>query len=323
MKSLEEIKEIKRNVEIDLLSIPGVNGVGIGYKQVGGQSTDELSIHVYVDKKRRNVSNIERIPSHIQGIPTDVIERETTAVPYSMDYLQKHTTAFEVIKKILSNNKLGEELVNATRKEDMAALHELMLKNNILASDKEIFEALEIYTKMKSAFKQKDEKSADDIATPVKYDPTRVFIVHGHDDGSKFALQEILRELGLEPIILHTKANAGKTIVEKFEEHAANVGYAFVLLTPDDEGRERFEDTTVIKSRNKEEELKSRARQNVILELGYFMGKLGRDRVCCIYKGEMDIPSDISGVAHLSYERKIDDCYRDIIRELREAHYEI
>jgi Equine arteritis virus serine endopeptidase S32 len=81
MKSLDEIRRIKTNAESELFNIPGVNGVGIGYKKVGGQDTDEMSIRVYVNKKK-NVPDNEQIPSEISGVKTDVIEREGTAVPY-------------------------------------------------------------------------------------------------------------------------------------------------------------------------------------------------------------------------------------------------
>jgi len=71
----------------------------------------------------------------------------------------------------------------------------------------------------------------------------------------------------------------------------------------------------------KNSELKPRARQNVILELGYFMGKLGRNRVCCIYKGDIETPSDIGGIAHLSYSNKVEECYRGLIKELKVLGY--
>lgn len=115
----------------------------------------------------------------------------------------------------------------------------------------------------------------------------KVFIVHGHDDSSKNELASFLYKVGLTPIVLHEQPNQGKTVVEKFEQYASDVGYAFVLLTPDDVGGKS------------KEELKSRARQNVVLELGYFMGKLGRERVCGLYKGSVEIPSDVLGVLYL------------------------
>jgi predicted nucleotide-binding protein len=114
-------------------------------------------------------------------------------------------------------------------------------------------------------------------------DLTKVFIVHGHDEGAREAVARFLERLGLKPIILHEQANQGRTVIEKVENHG-NVSFAIVLLTPDDEGGK------------KGEVLKPRARQNVLLELGYFIGRLGRKHVCALKRGELDIPSDFAGV---------------------------
>ncbi|MBJ9756647.1 TIR domain-containing protein [Burkholderia cepacia] len=111
----------------------------------------------------------------------------------------------------------------------------------------------------------------------------RVFVVHGHDGEARETVARFLTKLGFEPIILHEQANQGRTIIEKFEAHG-DVGFAVVLLTPDDEGRV------------KGGELQSRARQNVVLELGYFIGKLGRGKVCALKRGELELPSDYLGV---------------------------
>jgi predicted nucleotide-binding protein len=141
-------------------------------------------------------------------------------------------------------------------------------------------------------------------------DPKKVFIVHGHDDGSKNELASFLYRLGLTPIILHEHPNEGRTVVEKFEDYASEVRYAFVLLTPDDVGGK---DKT---------ELKPRARQNVVLELGYFMGKLGRNRVCGLYKEGIEIPSDVLGVLYLEYQ-ELSERHFDIVQELGRAGYNI
>jgi hypothetical protein len=97
----------------------------------------------------------------------------------------------------------------------------------------------------------------------------KVFIVHGHDGGTKESVARFIQTIGLQPIILHEQPNSGRTIIEKFEV-AADVGFAVVLLTADDVGA----------SAKKPNESRPRARQNVIMELGYFMGKLSRRRVC-------------------------------------------
>lgn len=112
----------------------------------------------------------------------------------------------------------------------------------------------------------------------------KVFIVHGHDEATLYKVARVIDQLDLEPIILHEQADRGKTIIEKFESNS-EVGFAIVLLTPDDLGKSKNAD-----------EYSLRARQNVILELGYFMGKIGRDRVCALKLDNVEIPSDIFGV---------------------------
>jgi hypothetical protein len=113
-----------------------------------------------------------------------------------------------------------------------------------------------------------------------------VFVVHGHDEGLRSEVCLLLERLRLHPIVLFEQADKGRTIIEKFEDHS-NVTYAVVLITPDDEGGLRGCS-----------ELKPRARQNVIFELGFFYGKLGRQNVCAILKEGVEFPSDIQGVIY-------------------------
>jgi len=123
------------------------------------------------------------------------------------------------------------------------------------------------------------EEPAEAIAPSKK-----VFIVHGHAEAAREAVARFLEQLGLKPIILHEHPNQGRTVIEKFEAHA-DVGFAVVLLTPDDEGGRPGG------------EQRPRARQNVILELGYFIGRLGRGQVCALKAGNLELPSDILGIA--------------------------
>jgi predicted nucleotide-binding protein len=113
----------------------------------------------------------------------------------------------------------------------------------------------------------------------------KVFIVHGHDDAAKEAVARYLGGIGFEPIILHEQINRGGTIIEKFETHSAKAGFAVILLTPDDEGHAVNGGPAV-----------KRARQNVILEWGYFIGALGRERVCALKKRDVELPSDAIGI---------------------------
>lgn len=111
----------------------------------------------------------------------------------------------------------------------------------------------------------------------------RVFVVHGHDEGARETVARFLMQLAFEPIILHEQANRGGTVMEKIETYG-DVGFAVVLLTPDDEGS--------VKGGKPE----PRVRQNVLLELGYFLGRLSRDKVCALKRGTVEIPSDFAGV---------------------------
>lgn len=136
-----------------------------------------------------------------------------------------------------------------------------------------------------------------------------VFIVHGRNAGPKEAVARFLEKLDLKPIILHEQANSGRTVIEKIEAFG-NVGFAVVLLTPDDFGGLAGEDP------------KPRPRQNVVMELGYFLGKLGRGKVCTLALGEMDLPSDWRGVIDEPY----DDLGRwkfTLARELKAAGYPV
>lgn len=119
-------------------------------------------------------------------------------------------------------------------------------------------------------------------------DPGRtVFIVHGHDDSAKLAAARFLEKLDLRPVILHEQPNQGKTIIEKLEGHT-NVDFAIVLLTPDDMAHPVSDPTRKA----------LRARQNVMFELGLFIGLLGRKRVCALYRGDVEIPPSGAGGPH-------------------------
>ncbi len=120
----------------------------------------------------------------------------------------------------------------------------------------------------------------------------KVFLVHGHDSEVKETVARFIEKLGLDPIILHEQPNQGRTVIEKFETSSSGVAFAVVLLTPDDLGS----------AANASSELQSRARQNVILELGYFLGRLGRTRVCALHKGGVELPSDFQGVIYIEFD---------------------
>lgn len=146
----------------------------------------------------------------------------------------------------------------------------------------------------------------------------KVFIVHGHDEAAKNELEIMLRDMGLEPVILHRQVDSGRTIIEKFEDHA-DVGYAFILMTPDEIAYLVSEDAKPDEQRKKE----PRARPNVIWEFGYFVGRLGRKRTCCIHRGNMTMPSDLNGLVYKAFNKTIEELGWAIRKELLALGYKL
>lgn len=137
-----------------------------------------------------------------------------------------------------------------------------------------------------------------------------IFIVHGHDDRAKLDVARTISQLGLNPIILSEQPNQGQTIIEKFELHS-NVGFAVILLTCDDVGKGKTES-----------EDKFRARQNVVLEMGYFIGKLGRSKVFPLHESGLELPSDLHGILYVPLD--IPGAWKlRLARELKAAGYSI
>jgi hypothetical protein len=138
----------------------------------------------------------------------------------------------------------------------------------------------------------------------------RVFVVHGHDGEAREMVARFLSKMRLDPVILHEQANRGRTIIEKVEANS-DVGFAVILLSPDDVGRSV-----------KDTELEPRARQNVLLELGYFIAALGRENVCALKRGELVIPSDFFGVIWTDFD-DAGGWKQGLARELSAAGYHI
>jgi predicted nucleotide-binding protein len=138
-----------------------------------------------------------------------------------------------------------------------------------------------------------------------------ILLVHGRDEAAKASLLEFLEKLGLRPLVLHEQPDGGRSLVEKFEEFS-NILFAIILITPDD----------IAAPRLKPKEKQVRVSQNVIFELGYLMGKLGRRRVCALYKEEVEIPSDYSGTVYIPMDPR--GGWRLLIaKEIKQAGIEV
>jgi predicted nucleotide-binding protein len=137
-----------------------------------------------------------------------------------------------------------------------------------------------------------------------------VLVVHGHNDEAKQAVARFIEQLDLHPVIVHEQPSRGRTIIEKFES-CSNVGFAVVILTRDD-----------VAGPNGAGDQSFRARQNVVFEMGYCIGKLGRNRVCALHEDGVELPSDMSGVVYVSYD-SLGAWKLQLAKEIRAAGIEI
>jgi len=140
--------------------------------------------------------------------------------------------------------------------------------------------------------------------------PNRVFVVHGRNEAARSAVVGHLRALGLEPIVLHDQPNMGRHLLTKFIQEAELVTFAVVVMTDDDVGGVT------------ETELAPRARQNVILELGYFIAHLGQERVCALITPGLETPSDFDGIVYIRMDDR-DRWRQELVRELHAAEMPI
>ena len=147
---------------------------------------------------------------------------------------------------------------------------------------------------------------------PARIFGNKIFIVHGHEEAAKHKIARFIHDLDLTVTILDEQPNKGQTLIDKFEEHADEVGFAIVLLTADDIGAPK----------GKPNDQAPRARQNVILELGYFLCGLGRERVCVLYEEGVELPSDIHGLSYVSLD-SADGWKLRLAKEMREVGFTI
>jgi predicted nucleotide-binding protein len=161
---------------------------------------------------------------------------------------------------------------------------------------------------LRSESEEDEEEKTIKISSEKKFN--KVFIVHGHNGEVKSRTARFIEKLGFEAIILHEKASRGKTIIEKIEYYT-DVNFAIVLYTPDDLGN------TVELA--KKEDLKLRARQNVVFEHGYLMAKIGRENVVALVSDSLELPNDISGVVYVSNDK----WEMDIANEMSTVGYDV
>ncbi|WP_245967261.1 TIR domain-containing protein [Ulvibacterium marinum] len=174
----------------------------------------------------------------------------------------------------------------------------------------EVEKAFEKHKQLKLPEKEVITSTRLKRASNTKKNKKDIFIVHGHNEELKEKVARTIEKLKLSPVILHEQSNEGQTIIEKFEKHS-NVNFAVILLTYDDFGN--------VKSDNNHNK---RARQNVILELGYFIAKIGRENVMPLYEKGVELPSDISGVLYTLIDESENWKFR-LVKELKSAGFKV
>ncbi len=142
-----------------------------------------------------------------------------------------------------------------------------------------------------------------------------VFVVYGHDQAAKTQLEALLRRWNLTPLFLDQLPSEGQTVIEKLEKYTGQAQYAIVLATPDDEGHRT----------GQPDEKAFRVRQNVVLELGMVLARLGRSRVAILLKGQhtMERPSDIGGLIYIPFDSNVEETRVPLAQEMNKSGYNI
>ena len=232
--------------------------------------------------------------SFFESIPNNDNISAGQLIPYFMYYLHnsnKEFVAANDIRKCFSMLKIKPYsnitswLTNNSKKKDSLVISEKAGFTLSRLAMKDIQYKL-LNPAMKEGKETKQENQDDK-----KVNKKKVFIVHGHDELAREQAARFVEREDYEAIILHEKASGGKTIIEKIEKYS-DVSFAIILYTPCDIGCDRNQTKT-----------NNRARQNVVFEHGFLIGKLGREKVCALVKDGVETPGDISGVVYIKMDK--------------------
>lgn len=320
-KILKKINEIINNDRFELKNINGMYKISslkklnINNKLEKKESKMYYSIYIKT-KKNKEYTNLD-IASK-EEIISDYIEPYMNNKSFIIDgtFLKKDDIEQILVKE--TDFSLKEE-AKKKRKKDIESniLCMTVSYEDIVMCDKDLGNNIE-----KKLLKEVDkideerrikEETDNRKISENKKRGNKVFIVHGHDNGLKQEVARFVEKLGLEVIILHEQSNNGKTLIEKLEEYAAEIGYAIILYTPCDKG---------FSNKDGEKTIKDRARQNVVFEHGYFIGKLEREYVIAIKKDSVEEPSDLSGIIYLSYDEK-GAWKTELVKEMNNAGFNL
>ena len=241
--------------------------------------------HVYIESNDPRARCFERDRTDLSELKEDVILPYLKGDQFHFDgyFLDKS----KVDRILIIESDISYEEYSIQKQHSVCPA----MYRDILANDK-YFKDITIRIRKECESQIQEDTSKPEAPTPnitqAPMDTSQVFIVHGHDKLARLEVANFIKSLGLKDIVLNEQASSGKTIIEKIEEYT-NVGFGIVLYTPCDLGA----------SQEKKDELKARARQNVVFEHGYLIGKIGRENVCALVKGDIETPTDISGVVYI------------------------
>ena len=241
--------------------------------------------------------------------------RQSTAPDLEFDHLMKLWAEFNHWRnnnRMWLGNYLGRQIrreyeeIQETWERDDGGFHKSDFMSNILPWEISTLES--IHDRLPSLLSDHEAKASGSRASR----DAPIFIVHGSDTlRAESVAHTVASATGRETIILRDQPNSGRTLIEKFEDHASEVAYAIIVLTADDEG-----------SRAGEAATRARGRQNVIFEMGYFYGLIGRDRVSVLLRPGVEKPSDVDGIAYITFDE--DRAWKtDLLRELKHAGFDI
>lgn len=272
---------------------------------------DDLAMDVLIERLRFGGHEAQRIPSATTALKEigKVISADLVVLDIIMLWPDELT-----VEGVTCSHTAGMEVLREIRKQKP----ELPVIAYSATQDQVIVDALADDPNSKFLSKWESHSLREllhlvnvTLGLPNEISPPQPFIVHGHNETVKLELKNYLQNtLKLqEPIILHEQPNVGRTLIEKFEDYAALSSIVFVLLTPDD----------LAANDGDTDDQKRRARQNVIFEMGFFLGTLGRlsGRVLLLYEGALEIPSDISGIVYIDISQGIEAAGEKIRREIQ------
>ena len=275
-----------------------------------------LQANLSVDQMRKGISRIERLIGEIEAFDISQLTKrwssEQKALEATIEGTLTSVFGHRTVEFRRYSRSTSLDHGSVSMRMDARSYDDAHEARRYVAEGK--VEAVQI---LNSAIKWLRDEIGDAIepldgvapAPSVAFLSQKIFIVHGHDEGARQTVARFIDQIGYEPIILSEQANQGRTIIEKIEAHG-DVGFAIVLLTADDVGGKSAD------------ALLPRARQNVLLELGYFIARLGRNRVCTLAKGDLEIPTDFAGVVWEAFDEG--GAWKSALaRELKAAGFEL